>query len=332
MPEKRFYPWNMEEKALELTIDGVTSDREDPPFMDYVDEEHRSVNLLGLGGWSQASFDCTISDPNESLGAHAESADQRAVAVYLICRSPTSRRRLAVPLEPNESGQWSGGFVLDRAQWAGALTMEPVAVFSRDPGGGQASPATDSRGQIVANGLVWSVYLDRKVVMPGGSIDGEWSSFSEHSDPRVSRRKDLGWFLDLDNLDAPKLLLNEDIDGFKNALNVTATHGRNASLRNMVSQVFMQQVLMELSMTSVDRLTGTDPDEADGWKKQLLLTMARKLDGKSAEQILKEWLEESGEDDRARVRGELTLAVQRHLSTWKETESAISTVGRFSDE
>lgn len=333
MPEKRFYPWTVDEGALDLNIYRVSAKNDDGSFSDYIDEEHKSVNLLGVPEWTQVILDCTVEDPNESLSADSDSGSHASGAeLHLICRSSSCRKRIAIPMEPIGAGQWSGRVLVERSAWAGALTVTPVAVKSADPKAHQSQFGAHAHAKLIANGQNWSVYLDKKVVMPGGAIDGQWVSFSGHFDPRVAARSDSGWFLDLDDLEAPRLLLNEDIEGFKSALNVTATHGKNASLRNLVTQVFLQQILMELAMTSIRSLSGTDPEESEGWRKQMLMALARRIRGRSAEQVLKDWLETGEAADYGSIRDEVSLAVQRHLSTWEQARKAIKAVGSFEND
>lgn len=333
MPEKRFYPWSFDENALELSLVPRPCEGEHADIRDYVDSEHYALNLVGVGGWSRISFKCTLCDPNNCLDAHVGDGDSvnDCLRLLVVCRSATTRRRLGVSLTSCGNGGWEGFFDLRREDWAGGLTVTPYAVWSTDTPNA-VDPGTSLSGQILASGDSWAIYLDKKVVMPGGAIDGKWVSFSEHSNPQVSSRADCGWFLDLDDMESPKLLLNEDIEGFKNALNVTATHGYNASIRNMVSQAFMQQVLMELAMFSIDTLEGAALEESDGWRKDVLMSLAKRIKGESPEIIVNRWVGVTDREERIRVRDEVSVAVQRQISTWNQIRKAISTVGDFGDE
>lgn len=333
MPEKTFYPWSLDEQALDLSIVPQAADIEGLDVYDYVDLEHQSVNLVGVSGWRTISFVCTINDSNEYLSEVFADVDSVSdcLSLFVVCRSVTTRRRLAIPLQALDNGTWEGVFDLNRDEWAGGLLMVPFAVSAKNSVGPEISMG-NQRGRILASGATWAIYLDKKIVMPGGAIDGKWVSFSQHSNPQIAKSADSGWFLDLSDMDSPRLLLNEDVEGFKNALNVTATHGKNASIRNMVSQAFMQQVVTELAMFSIDTLKGVALEESDGWRKDVLMTLAKRLEGESPRHVVNRWMEASDSEKRVESRAEVSIAIQRYLSTWSQTRKAIRTVGDFGDE
>lgn len=332
MPEKRFYPYSFENDALELLITEAAADPESISPMEYVDPDVHAMNLISAKGWSTIYLSCLVTDPNDRLHVLTDDGENihDLVELYVICRSSSSRRRVAHQMKRAGEGKWEASFELERTEWADALSIEPIAVQAQAAENSSAD-VVHRRGTQIASGAPWAIYLDRKVVMPGGSIDGEWTSFREHPNPEVVKRADCGWYLDLQNMCAPRLLLNEDVQGFKSALSVTATHGRNAMIRNMVAQSFLQPVMLQLAFFSLDTLRETPLDEAEGWRKDLLIALARKAGHATSDVVVEMWLTAEGEEAMHRTRAEVATAAQRHLSTWTDVERAIRTIGDYQD-
>lgn len=317
MADLIFYPNPFEESALALGLAEASSDISDFLLMDYADHDLRNLELLDADGWSFIDLEFKVTYQSSVPPSADHRSESNAFQVFVTLQSAEARRREAFRLQPDSENSWRGTIRIDRRTWAGVIRVTPVA--------------TSEDCTKLASGEGWDVYLDKKDVMPGGLLAMEWKKFSESPNSEVASRKECGWYWDLGHETRPKLLVNEEIKHLKDALNVVVNHGRNAMLRNTATQVLLLPALVELVLDCLERLRGESLEDIEGFRKDVLLSVARHSALGDGEKKAQTWLD-ADRSERDLVHGQVLVGCQRYMKTWGNISKALAQLGGYGDD
>lgn len=326
MPERVFLPYKYAEGALELSVRSLLLDGRQIEPGEFVDGDHTTIALAGQGDWIEASLEIEAEDPNrelESLLLEEESLST-AIDVYALLRDSESRKREGLRLELAGDARWRGNLLLRRSEHRGALDLTLMAVLRVDRRS-EVRVAT-RRSERIAGSEVWKLYLDDKPWMPGGAIEGEWRHFPSDQLEPLRERGDCAWYLDLSNSDRPRLFLNEAIEGLKAALGNPQRIGRSARVREAIAHSVLQPVLLGMAIEALIGAPGTRFDELGGWRRDLLLSLARQMENGTEERVIERWLARWKDDGRALVTADLSAAIQRHVGMPDAARQLIKTL------
>jgi hypothetical protein len=332
MPDMVFLPYRFADEALEIHVLGLQVDGRSVEPDDHLERDAHQINLSGLEHWDEATFNVQVRDasrqiPTVLMDGEDPSVDAR---IYILLRNPKSRIRHAVTTVPSGDSAWEGSFCISRQDWIGSVSMEAMAVreHSREEKFGFATRA----GERIAGSCKWSLYVDDRPILPGGAINGEWRDFSTDVNPELRARAECGWYLDLVDHERPTLYLNEGIKGLRKLLEVAASRGRSAYLRDVTSHTILAPLLVEMGMFAVTSLRGAGFEEIADWRRGLLLTLARFSDGKSEEAMIESWLAANDSDAARGVLCDLTTAVQLFLGTFATVAKLIQSLEGAADD
>lgn len=331
MPESVFMPYDFADSALEISVMSIELDGRCVDPRELADDRSRSVSFAGQTDWTTATIRLRITDPNEQLPnvlLEGELATD-TVEILALAKSTEGRSRVAIPMHPTEPGAWAGELSIRRNQHRGSITLDAVAVRRRD--GAPAERRAYRCAERLATSERWGLYLDDKPAMPGGAIDGEWKDFPTADLEELRSRTDCVWFLDLGDIERPKLYLNEAVAGLKQMLEVTQRTGRSARVRDAVAASIAQPVLLTLAITAVEESREIPFEELSGWKRRLLVSLAGQCDGRSEELQIEEWTEAWNAQNRTAVIRDLTTAIQRHIGSRPVAEQLIHALEEASD-
>ena len=96
--------------------------------------------------------------------------------------------------------------------------------------------------------------------MPGGLFKGEWRDFSDEASG-LKPYESCTSFLDLSDPDRPRLLLNECIDGLKQALKSEARRGAPARVRDQLIDSIVSPVIQTLAVAALTK-AASDEEES----------------------------------------------------------------------
>ncbi len=314
MPDIRAMPYAFAGNALVCRVLDVVVDGQKRDKTDLVDASSASMTLSGLESWSDAELLVRVKVDGtglRSLVSEEEDPDE-TISMSMLISDGSARSRWSVPMSTAD-GEWQAKIRLQRHRHRGPVRCLPVAVRSIDgtTGAGLARRA----GERVASGDPLTIWLFERPPMPGNAIPNQWENFAESELPELVKRSDCNWHLDLSDPDRPMLRLNEAVEGLKRILEVSGTHGHNARIRDAVIRSILEPVLTHLAIEAISTDGVESVDDLGGWRKGLLVQIARESKEGTEEHVIETWLRKWREVDHVAVLSELSAVIQRRLDS-----------------
>jgi len=331
MPESIFMPYRFAEGALELKTVGLEIDGQPFELARVLHQDVKVIDLSALDSWSEAELAVEVTDPNDQLTNVVASGEDvlDCLKLHSLIRCRKSRFRSAISLTADAGRKWTGSVSFARADCLGNVQLQSVAL--RNCLQTESDAVANREGQRTADSELWTISIDESSTLPGGAINNEWRNFSEADDEELRSRADCGWFLDLRQVDKPKLWLNEGIEGLKNALVVEQKIGQSARLRDALTHSILQPVITQLVLSILKNGDGCAFEELEHYQQSVLLHFANHIEIGSAEIVATRWLKEFKQDFPS-VLEELGTAAQREVGFSHGAEQLIKTFGVETDE
>ena len=333
VPEHRFHPYAFSGDALALQVESVVLDGDALELGLIYSPETLRVGLAERPIDRELRLGIVISDEADELAAvvqpHENPEDALSIAARLFI--PSTRVRRLITCTRSIDGRWRGEVVIASTDIARRIELAPKAIRKAD--GSPSSGRASRRGEQVAGGELVVVELERSPPLPGNAMDAEWRDFGAVDSAEELRvRKDLSWFIDLSRPESPKLLLNSGIAGLRQALEAPAVSGPAAKVRDAIIASILQPVLALLGVEAIASSARVpaqhgEQDVLDGWRRDLLITLAHSCGDTTEELQLERWVAAWRAEKRTEVMVGLQTAVQRHLSLEASLRGLVLTVG-----
>ena len=327
MPEQ-FYPYEFADGALALALEALAIDGGQVTLSEVFDADSRSVGLSGRSVQQDLSLQVSVTGSSALLAAVVPTGTEPEAALTVGARvvvQATRFRRLVI-CEADGNGRWVAKIDVAAASVADRMTITPVAVRRADcePVAGLAY----RKGEEVADGKALVVELERRPAVPGNALDTEWKDFGAADSPdKLRERKDLAWFLDLSDVDHPRLLLNQGIKDFQEILEVPGAIGRKARARDVLIQSMLQPAITLLAAEAARGMFGSDEPDDEGWQARLLGALASHADGMTADLTRDAWRAMWADQRFPEFALDIETAVQRHLRVGDGVRALISELG-----
>lgn len=326
MPAYTFMPYRYAEsesgeECLTLRCDRLRLDGQPheaiiaDSFVDLSDETTWTTMQLDLSvtvtGDSQAGLsrleECLLAGETWSTGLN----------LVVTARDASGRSRVPVWLTAPEDaapGRWQGTLTVDRREASGPIGLVAYAVRSTDAASGEEGKAR-RKGERIAESARFSVHLIDRPSMPGGLFDGEWRDFSKEGSGLQSF-EDCTSYLDLSDPDRPRLLLNERIEGLKQALMSEARRGAPARVRDQLMDSILSPVIHTLAVAALTEGASLEDDsELEGWRKGVLQCLARQSPASTEGPLIRDWLERWKAGKANEVLTQIAPLIQLHLNS-----------------
>lgn len=329
MTEKRFYPYKFAVDALAIHLDALTLDGHMVSLDEVYNAESAHVGLASRALGSLLKLTISVTDDSDELPSVVSGgASDGDVGIVLRSLDESTRLRRVDSCTRGSDGSWRADIEIPTASVGDRLEIQPIAVRLTDR---VSIGFAMRRGEMVADGVPLVIEFEQRPSLPGNAMDAEWVDFgSSSSSEELQERKDLAWAVDLTDSERPKLRLNAGLAGFRQVLEIPATSGRAARVRNSLTASVLQPVLLTLAIEAIAAHSGSE-SAADmrGWRKDLLDTLAKHSGSRTEELEIARWVELWKSGNRAVLHFALATAVQRHL---KVGESVGGLVRAFNED
>lgn len=302
--------------ALELVAASVPGVSEMPASFPVV--------LTGVQ-WTICELELRVTG-NESLilkGLPSSEQTLDAVRCLVRLRSGDTRSRLAVRLNADKPGTWTGKITVSREATRGKTSIQAVLVRAFD--------STEIDGFASARGarLAWSEAAEiRSDYLPpvGEYLEIRFENFRTYPDSLLNSSRFAVHILDLRN-PQPILWINADIPGLKRVLDSVTPYGDLAAVRNAINQSIGQTVWFELITSAASSLE--EGELPTGWKGAVLRKAARWLDPDASsdatvQTIARDLGQDNDPSNRDWLISQLSAALQRGLPVQRSIKNLLS--------
>ena len=338
MPAYTFMPYRYASSdkgadCLELSCKGVSLDGQ--PFSAGISDG--SVDVSEAGPWTSMQLDLsvTLADDVEAGLARLDECLQASEAwsteldLLVTARDSFGRSRTSVQLERAggaESGAWRGALTFERRKVSGPINLTAFAVRRADSAV-QGRGLAQLKGERIAGSAQLTVHLVDRPSMPGGLFNGEWRDFSDEASG-LKPYESCTSFLDLSDPDRPRLLLNECIDGLKQALKSEARRGAPARVRDQLIDSIVSPVIQTLAVAALTKAASDEEEsELDGWRKGVLECLAQQSSTGTAGPLIRRWVELWRSGDVPEVLTEMAPLIQLHLDSGRSATWLVKEAG-----
>ena len=261
-------PYSFAENCIDLELESFKIDGSIRKGT-LVDEGSKSIDLTSKGfETATLKFSYNI---NEDLSEYSPEDEPPFEILVKVQNITTHTRRVILRENIKDSGTFE--VILQRKDFRGQIEIEPEIV-RQDSTHQQQGYATDTR-KIIGDGAEWTIDIDENSAS-GSGIACVCEDFSELEDERITA--DMMFYLDISNMDEPKILLNQKSEKMRNIMDNRASQGKNARIRDILNDVVFLPVMYQLLLRS---LASTDPKTGESshpLERSMFRGFTRKMD------------------------------------------------------
>lgn len=192
--------------------------------------------------------------------------------ILVVLQNPSTHTRKLV-LRENLNGDGKFEISLKKEDFRGKIRVEPIIVRSREYGGNSDRFAV-MRHKKIAKGSSWSVKFDERTISGTGLIC-KWEDFSQLDSDEIS--EEMLYYLDMADLDEPKLLLNQKSQQMRDIMDNRASSGKRSRIRDVLNDLVYSPAMFQLMLRSVAAVD-EESFEASYVEKTLFRDMSKTLD------------------------------------------------------
>lgn len=165
--------------------------------------------------------------------------------LIVLHNNTTHTREVVLREEISDNGKFD--IALQKEDFRGKIKFESLVVRSEQYRGKSENFATDKHKK-VASGDTWNLKVD-ETSSSGTGLICEWKDFTSPELDQVT--EEMMYYLDIDDLDEPRLLLNRKSERLTTMMNNRASTGKNARIRDVLNDVVFLPSMFQLILRSI---------------------------------------------------------------------------------